>query len=190
MCAYQNDPRSARRQEDPLEGETQCRVLDHEFSGLIFAITESRLQCIRIRPQSSADMQTSGTILSLDDSSIIKDVLGTVRYRNLSATGQEMLGEVIHGIIVDNPDPYLAFYNLAGNLSLKMHAFALLPGIGNKKALEMVDLRGRNGWDDFTTLDSDCNIDAAKLLSERLAKEIADHHLEPRLVDLLLKREE
>ena len=112
------------------------------------------------------------------------------RYRNISTHAQNSLTEVITKIILENPEPYLSFYNRAGNLSLKMHAFAILPGIGNKKALEMVDLRGRDGWDDFAKLDADCGINAAELLADRLAKEIADKHLEPRLVELLLRREE
>lgn len=190
MSAYQNDPRASRGDVDPLEGEVTCRVLDHEMNGLIFALTDSKLHSIRIRPQSSADMQQTGTILNLDDNTIIGEVRGLVRFRNLSKHAQESLAEVIEASIRDNPEPYLSFYNRAGNLSLKMHAFALLPGVGNKKALEMVDLRGRDGWDDFAKLDADCGIDAAQLLADRLAKEIADNHLEPRLVELLLRREE
>jgi putative nucleotide binding protein len=190
MSAFNDDPRANKPEEDPLADEVSCRILNHEVGGLILGITEKRLQTIRIRPNSSAQIQEPGTILALDDSTIINDVLGLIRYRNLSTNAQGSLPEVINLIIKDNPEPYLSFYNRAGNLSLKMHAFAILPGIGNKKALEMVDLRGRDGWEEFSKLDADCGIDGAKLLADRLAKEIADPHLEPRLVDLLLRQEE
>lgn len=190
MSAFNDDPRANKPDDDPLADEVSCRILDHEVGGLILAITENSLKMIRIRPNSSAQIQSAGTILVFDDSPIINNVLGTILYRNLSSRAQDSLAEVINSIIIDNPEPYLSFYNRAGNLSLKMHAFALLPGIGNKKALEMVDLRGRDGWEEFDKLNGDCGIDGAKLLSDRLAKEIADHHLEPRLVELLLRQEE
>ena len=190
MSAFHNDPRANKPDDDPLAGEVSCRILDHEIGGLILAISENHLQTIRIRPNISAQMQSAGTVLGLDDSTIINEVLGMIRYRNLSSRAQDSLADVINSIIIDNPEPYLSFYNRAGNLSLKMHAFALLPGVGNKKALEMVDLRGRDGWEEFSKLDADCGIDGAKLLAERLAKEIADHHLVPRLVELLLRQEE
>jgi predicted nucleic acid-binding OB-fold protein len=190
MSAFNDDPRANKPDDDPLADEVSCRILHHEVGGLILAITENSLKMIRIRPNSSAQIQSAGTILVFDDSPIINNVLGTILYRNLSSRAQDSLAEVINSIIIDNPEPYLSFYNRAGNLSLKMHAFALLPGIGNKKALEMVDLRGRDGWEEFDKLNADCGIDGAKILADRLAKEIADHHLEPRLVELLLRQEE
>ena len=187
---YESDPRAPRNAVDPLEGEVSCHVLDHEANGVIVAITDAKLHTINLRAQSSVPNQPTGTSIRLDDQSIIAEVSGLARYRNISTHAQNSLAEVITKIILENPEPYLSFYNRAGNLSLKMHAFAILPGIGNKKALEMVDLRGRDGWDDFAKLDADCGINAAELLADRLAKEIADKHLEPRLVELLLRREE
>ena len=45
-----------------------------------------------------------------------------------------------------------AFFNKAGNLSLKQHAFELLAGIGNKKALQMAELRGSSGFSSMQEL--------------------------------------
>ncbi len=73
---------------------------------------------------------------------------------------------------------------------MKMHAFELLPGVGNKKAMDMVASRGRVGWDSFSQLDADCNINSAELLSKRFVSEIEDRSLQPRLLDLLLRQGE
>lgn len=194
MHPYRRDPRAGRSaDEDPLQGETSARVLDHEAKpgGIIFAISEARLHLIRIRPVAGATVQMSGASLDIGpERDIAGEILGTVRYRNLSRHAQEDLGTVVEGILTDNPEPFLSFFNRAGNLSLKMHAFQLLPGVGSKKAIEMVELRGRNGWDDFAALDTATGLDCKQLLAERLCEEIQDPRAEPRLVELLLRQEE
>jgi predicted nucleic acid-binding OB-fold protein len=65
-----------------------------------------------------------------------------------------------------------------------------LAGVGNKKAMEMVASRGRAGWENFSQLNEDCNINAAELLAKRFVSEIEDRSLEPRLIDLLLRQDE
>ena len=90
-------------------------------------------------------------------------------------------------ILTDNPEVCLSFYNRAGNLTLKMHAFQLLPGIGNAKAISMVEIRGRTGWETIVSLDEACQIDAADLLADRLCEEIVDPHVTPNLLDLLIR---
>jgi predicted nucleic acid-binding OB-fold protein len=74
-------------------------------------------------------------------------------------------------------------------MSLKYHSFQLLPGIGNAKALQMVQLRGIVGWSDFAAVDEACAIDSARLLAERYVKEMEDDAQTPRLLDILLRSE-
>ena len=122
---------------------------------------------------------------------VVQDVLGFARIRDLSNAASIELPIVIQQIIEESPDVFIQqFFNRAGNLSLKMHAFVLLPGVGNKKAMEMVASRGRVGWENFAQLNEDCNINAAELLAKRFVSEIEDRGLQPRLLDLLLRQDE
>tara|TARA_B110000438_G_C15570982_1_gene545386 strand:- start:38 stop:454 length:417 start_codon:yes stop_codon:yes gene_type:complete len=122
---------------------------------------------------------------------VVQDILGFARIRDLSNLSTMELPVVIQQIIEDSPEVFIQqFFNRAGNLSLKMHAFELLAGVGNKKALEMVAKRGRAGWETFAQLDEDCGINSAELLAKRFVLEIEDRTLIPRLIDLLLRQEE
>ncbi|HIC49869.1 MAG TPA: DUF655 domain-containing protein, partial [Candidatus Poseidoniales archaeon] len=89
----------------------------------------------------------------------------------------------------EDSERHLGFYNRANNLSLKMHAFQLLAGIGKAKALQMVQLRGMVGWSNFEKVDEACGIDSARLLAERYVKEMEDAAQSPRLLDLLVRSE-
>ena len=167
----------------PLDGEIHARVLDHQPSGLIQAITENGMHLIRMRAPVNGESHTSGTVIELG----AVNVLGTVRHRDLSSIAQSSLHAVVKGILSDNAEVCLSFYNRAGNLPLKMHAFQLLEGIGKSKALSMVEIRGRVGWETIASLDEACQIDAADLLANRLCQEIVDPHMTPNLLDLLIR---
>ena len=167
----------------PLDGETHARVLDHQPSGMIQAISEKGLYLIKIRQPAGGPNHSPGTLIELEGA----NVLGATRHRDLSSMAQSELHEVVKSNLIANPEVCLSFYNRAGNLTLKMHAFQLLPGIGNSKAISMVEIRGRTGWETIASLDEACQIDAADLLADRLCQEIVDPHTTPNLLDLLIR---
>tara|TARA_Y100000994_G_scaffold89153_1_gene73744 strand:+ start:2403 stop:3005 length:603 start_codon:yes stop_codon:yes gene_type:complete len=198
-----NDSRGGQRRNnsrnekpDPLLKVEWCRVIEHpEAGGVIVVVTEPALHVIRLRPKPNSGLQAVGAriFMGIDHSKreVVQDILGFARIRDLSNGASTELPIVIQQIIEDSPDVFVQqFFNRAGNLSLKMHAFELLSGVGSKKALEMVASRGRVGWESFAQLDEDCGINAAELLAKRFVSEIEDRSLEPRLIDLLLRQEE
>ena len=198
-----NDSRGGQRRDnsrnekpDPLLKVEWCRVIEHpEAGGVIVVVTEPALHVIRLRPKPNSGLQAVGAriFMGIDHSKreVVQDILGFARIRDLSNGASTELPIVIQQIIEDSPDVFVQqFFNRAGNLSLKMHAFELLSGVGSKKALEMVASRGRVGWESFAQLDEDCGINAAELLAKRFVSEIEDRSLEPRLIDLLLRQEE
>ena len=184
-------PAPSSGDDDPLAKETHARVLDHQSNGMIQGITEIGLHLVKLRVPVQDSVHISGTRLSIreseDDSEESATLLGTTRHRDLSSMAQSELMEVVKKILVDLVAPCLAFYNRAGNLTLKMHAFQLLPGIGNSKARSMVEARGRVGWETIEALDEACQIDSAGLLADRLVQEIVDRHMTPSLLDLLIR---
>ena len=198
-----NDSRGGQRRNnsrnekpDPLLKVEWCRVIEHpEAGGVIVVVTEPALHVIRLRPKPNSGLQAVGAriFMGIDHSKreVVQDILGFARIRDLSNGASTELPIIIQQIIEDSPEVFVQqFFNRAGNLSLKMHAFELLSGVGSKKALEMVASRGRVGWESFAQLDEDCGINAAELLAKRFVSEIEDRSLEPRLIDLLLRQEE
>ena len=188
--------RNSRDRPDPLLKVEWCRVIDHpETDAAIVVVTEPALHVIRLRPKPESAIQMVGDriYMGIDHTQrdVVQDVLGFARIRDLSNAASIELPIVIQQIIEESPDVFIQqFFNRAGNLSLKMHAFELLPGVGNKKAMEMVASRGRVGWENFAQLNEDCNINAAELLAKRFVSEIEDRGLQPRLLDLLLRQDE
>ncbi len=174
----------------PYESETHIRVLDlqdrrpmgHEINGL----TEPSMHLVRARVNESVEM-SKGSRMAVDSESI--GPFSEIRHRDLTPAAIGELTEAVLATISENPEKHLGFYNSAGPMSLKYHAFQLLPGIGNSKALQMVQSRGISGWSDFAAVDEACGIDSARLLAERYVKEMEDDAQTPRLLDILVRSE-
>jgi len=174
----------------PYDNETSLRILDVQDRrpiGLeIQCITEPSLHIVRSRI-------SEGVSVSVGDSIEIpsEDIghLSEVRLKDLTGSSQQELVGALSASIILNPETHLNYYNSAGPMSLKFHSFQLLPGIGNSKAIQMVQLRGMAGWETFEQIDKDCGIESVTLLAERYVKEMEDVAQTPRLLDLLVRSE-
>ena len=184
-----------REREHPWDSEESCRVLSQQGSGegggVVYCICEGGLYTIRVRARAGCGPLMPGDRLALPtedgESEEIATILGGARYRDMPAGAQAVITDVVHDLIRDLPDKFLAFYNRAGNLSRKFHAFQLLPGIGPSKALQMVEGRGRLGWDTFEDVDESCKIDSAQLHTDRLVEELKDPQMTPSLLENVVR---
>jgi predicted nucleic acid-binding OB-fold protein len=179
----------ASDESDLYEGETHVHMLDasprNQPGGTCHGLTEKGLHLVRIRSSGPLSGDNQGARLELDRVHV--SLLGGLRHRDLSPRGVTQLADSITAIINENPAVYLGFYNRAGSVSLKMHAFQLLPGIGQSKASRMVKARGRVGWDTLDAVSANCEIDAAAALGVRLAEEMQDPTSKPSLLELLVR---
>ena len=163
-------------------GIQERRPMGHEIQ----CISEPSLHIVRARVNDVNGMEI-GEAISLPSDQL--GPLSEVRLKDLSGSAQqEMTSALMASINVDS-ERHLGFYNRANNLSLKFHAFQLLPGIGNSKAIQMVQARGLTGWSSFDEIDEVCGIDSVRLLAERYLKEMRDVAQTPRLLDLLVRSE-
>ncbi len=177
----------------PWKNETHCRVLSQEGSGegggVIHCISENHLYLLKARAKPGCGILPPGQKLALpeDESSEIAMILSRGRYRELSTSAQLSLVDVVKQILSDNPKPSLTFYNRSGNVSLKFHAFQLLPGVGPQKAKKMMQSRTSMGWFSFEEVDEACDIDSLQLIAERLVEELEDPKMIPSLIQNVVR---
>jgi putative nucleotide binding protein len=172
--------------------EIWARVIDHDVTdNVIVAISEEKMLLCRLEPKSGVDplLTTSRVYIGTDASKRVNigRVLGMTNLGRVANHVKADLPLVIQIFIEENEKHFIdTFFNRAGNMSLKQHSFELLPGVGNKKALQMVEARGSSGFETLAALNEACNIDAADLLAKRFHTELEDRNIQPRLIDLLL----
>ena len=189
----QGGQRSGRPlQKSPLMEESWARVIDHDTAeNVVVAISEGQMLLCRLEPKSGIEtlLTTSRVYIGTDAAKRvnIERVLGMTNLGRVANHVKADLPLVIQIFIEENEKHFIdTFFNRAGNMSLKQHAFELLAGVGNKKAMQMVGARGSSGFESLAALNESCNIDAADLLAKRFLVELDDRNNQPRLIDLLL----
>ena len=187
------NPRGQRNQtKSPLMEEQWARVIDHDQnSNVVIAITESKMILCRLQPkQGISPLLTTARVYIGSDVTLRTEIENVLGMTNLGRVANHVAADlplVIQIFIEENEKHFInGFFNVAGNLSLKQHAFELLAGVGNKKALQMVDARGSGGFESLVALSESCNIAAAELLAKRFITELEDRNIQPRLIELLL----
>ncbi len=174
--------------DDALSGEVSVLVLDildRNPSGFeLQGLSSPSMYLVRARIDDDK-INSSGVNVETNSGSI--GPLSEIRFKDLTGQSSSSIIDAVLDLINSDPDRHLGFYNRANNLSLKYHAFQLLPGIGNSKAMQMVKERGGSGWSEFGQIDKSCGIDSAKLLAERYVGEMQNPSESPSLLDLLVR---
>ncbi|DAC25887.1 MAG TPA: DUF655 domain-containing protein [Candidatus Poseidoniales archaeon] len=188
-----NTPRDRpqrQRRPTPLDDEIWARVVENDpQTNVIVAFGESKMLLGRFTAKNTNCSAGDRIYVGVDSAkrTDVGDILGMAKIELLSNSAASDLPLIIQLFIEEKAPHFIkAFFNIAGPLSLKQHAFELLPGIGKKKALQMVEVRGSGGFTSIEHLNESCAIDAAELLSKRFVAEISDRNLQPRLTELLL----
>ncbi len=76
-----------------------------------------------------------------DERPKVELVKGRISFRDLTSNSLSELEEVVTKIILGNKDKYLAFFNTSRAISLRRHQLELLPGMGKKHMLAVLDER-------------------------------------------------
>ena len=174
----------------PLDDEIGVRVLDildrRPIGHEVQCISEPSLYLVRARITDPGNISV-GDFVEVPSENI--GILSEVRLKDLSGSSQQELVSALSESIIKDTERHISFYNSANAMSLKFHAFQLLPGIGNSKAQQMVRERGMAGWESFDQVDEACGVESVRLLAERYVKEMEDVAQTPRLLDLLVRTE-
>ncbi|MCU4754464.1 DUF655 domain-containing protein [Halobacteria archaeon AArc-curdl1] len=105
-----------------------------------------------------------------------------VKYDDLSSGAQSELEYVVHDLVEENEERFVAFYNDAQPITLRLHQLNLLPGIGKKLRNTILDERKRKPFESFEELeDRISGLHApGEVLANRILEELRDEDLKYR----------
>lgn len=97
-----------------------------------------------------------------------------IDYEDLSGGSRTELEHVVGEVIEDQEVRFVEFFNEAGAITLRLHQFNLLPGIGDKLRDAIIDERKRDPFDSLSDLEKRVSglHDPRGTLSERIIEEI------------------
>jgi putative nucleotide binding protein len=104
----------------------------------------------------------------------IDHVRRRLTHQELTTTARAELPAVLDRIILADPARYLRFFNEAPAVSRRFHLLELLPGIGKKTMLAIVEERKRGPFASFDDLESRLHLkDPEKLIVGRIEQELS-----------------
>ena len=106
----------------------------------------------------------------------VKYIHGRINFDDLTAAAKEELTYIIEHLIEKKPEKFLNFFNMAGQITTRLHQLELLPGIGKRHLWAIIDERKVKPFDSFDDLKKRVPLlpNPEKMISKRIIDELQD----------------
>jgi len=142
-----------------MTAEENAIVLDYMPTGKPSAVrTEALAQVIgkefftllEVVPKNGVSLSIGEEVyIGKDERKKIELVKGRISFKDLTSNSLSEIEGTIEDLVEANLEKYLNFYNTARGISLKRHQLELLPGLGKKHMLDMLDQREKGKFLSF-----------------------------------------
>ena len=104
----------------------------------------------------------------------IHHVKGRILLKDLTRTAQDELEDVLNALVAKEEAKYLNFYNTSSSVSLRMHKMELLPGIGKKHMIKILEERRIKPFESFEDLKQRVELlpDPKRAIVQRILEEL------------------
>jgi putative nucleotide binding protein len=109
-----------------------------------------------------------------DKRDIVDKIKSRISFNDLTATARNELLPVIRNIVQDREKEFVAMFNKAGPISVRLHQLELLPGIGKKHLQEILEKRAEKPFESFKDMQTRVSLlpDPVNLISLRIKEEL------------------
>ncbi len=176
--------RSGRRQRKKRIEEF-AYVLDFQPFGLpslnkphpfVQLIGEDYFTLLEAAPRRGAEMEIGERVYIGPEEALrfkIYRVTKELEYDDLTSIARAALPDIVRKIIESKEEVFVEFYNIADAVTLRLHSLELLPGIGKKTALKIIDARRVARFQSFEDIRSRVGIDPVTPLVKRILDELS-----------------
>jgi len=104
----------------------------------------------------------------------VEKIKKRIEFNELTATARNELPIAIKSIIQDREADFVAMFNKAGPISIRLHQLELLPGIGKKHLTQLLEAREQKPFESFKDLQSRVQLlpDPVNLILTRISEEL------------------
>src|SRR3989338_8457382 len=104
----------------------------------------------------------------------IRFIKGQMEYRDLTNQAQSILQEIVEKLVKLNEPRFVEFFNKGTTITPRMHQFQLLPGIGKKHLIDILDERKKKPFESFSDISTRVNLfpDPMKTVVRRIMDEL------------------
>ncbi len=145
---------------------------EHDFFQLMGAYYFTLMEALP-RYDVNVEVQIGDRIFLLGEKSVVKECsIVFIDYEELSPYAKSKLEELVPEIVKRREKVFVHFFNTAPPINIRFHMLELLPGIGKKTMMKILEERERKPFDSFEDIKKRVRIDPVKVISERILREI------------------
>ncbi|MDG6229551.1 MAG: DUF655 domain-containing protein [Candidatus Thermoplasmatota archaeon] len=154
-------------------------VPPHRRYPVVYGIGENQFTILELVPKERITLSIGDRIYIGKDArkrEKIKKIKGRIGYSDLTGTAHVEMPYVIHDIVKHKEEYFVNFFNNAPAISTRFHVLELLPGLGKKMMLDILDERRKNLFTSFTDMTDRIDFLRApdKLVAKRIELELTD----------------
>ena len=146
---------------------------------VVYGIGELQFTILELTPRPGAGITIGERVYvgkDADKRLKIEKIKARVNYEDLTPTAHGELPYVIQEIVKADPKRFVRFFNEASAISTRFHTLELLPGLGKKTMMEILDQRKKQPFKDFDDLRERVEVvrSPEKLVAKRIELELTD----------------
>lgn len=96
-----------------------------------------------------------------------------ITYNELTSVARTNLPEAIRRVLFENEKVFVEFFNIAEPINIRLHALELLPEVGRKTMMTILEARSRQRFTSYEDVKERVKLDPVKVLVERIIRELA-----------------
>jgi putative nucleotide binding protein len=151
----------------------------HRRYPVVYGLGENQFTLLELIPKNNISLNIGDRIYVGKDGQKreqIKKIKGRITYHDLTATAHGEIPYIIENIVNDKEDFFIEFFNNAPAISTRFHVLELLPGLGKKLMLEILDERKKQPFESFVDMTNRISFLRApdKLITKRIELELTD----------------
>ncbi len=147
----------------------------HQKEPIVQAIGKNHFVLLELVPNKEANLSQHNEVYIGDGvREQISYIKGTLRMDRLTQSAKTELPHIIEELIDKNEKKFVDFFNNSGSISLRAHQLELLPGIGKRHAMEIIEEREIELFESFKDIKERVSSisDPKKLVIKRILEEL------------------
>lgn len=142
--------------------EETCIVLDFLSTGyadrrhpepIAQAIGSSFFSLLELVPREGIELKSEEEVyIGEGKRDKVRFIRGQLEYRSLTSLAKSLLPDVVEAMVKRNEKRFIDFFNKGTIVTPRMHQFQLLPGVGKKHLMDILDERRKKPFESFAEL--------------------------------------
>ncbi|RME77315.1 DUF655 domain-containing protein [Candidatus Woesearchaeota archaeon] len=147
----------------------------HRKTAIAQALGKTRFTLLELVPKKDVFLNIGQEVYIGDGKrDEIHHILGKLTYDKLTSTAKTNLEYVLDELIDENEERFVAFFNNAQPMSLRMHQLELLPGLGKKHMHAILEAREEKEFESFEDIKKRVKLmpDPKAVIKKRILNEL------------------